>query len=166
MNALLFFKLKTNTKPFALLYGFLFLLIFSCNNQKSPDAEKLEPVKEETAQEQIKKAPVDTATMLNNLQGNWREAEYPFRTAEFTNTRVKFIEEGVEQAPAFEDFSLSNQCPYTVNNIKGAAPASVFLVLPKFKRCEIISVQNDTLTLSGFNTNTRSNYEIVYLKIK
>lgn len=110
-------------------------------------------------------ATVDSDSIVNKLQGAWKEMEYPFRLAHFKNNKVKFTEEGVVEAPKYEEYQILNKCPFKVNNLKNARSNDLFLVMDNAGTCEIIEVSNDTLTLSGFSINTNRDYKIVYNKM-
>ncbi|WP_214653019.1 hypothetical protein [Mucilaginibacter segetis] len=102
---------------------------------------------------------------MAKLQGKWKETEYPFRWVEFKDSTVKFTEEGVAKKPEFEKFKLSAKCPFDVNNIKELKPGDVFIVMDRNQTCQKIDVSDDTLTFSGFSTNTNKDYAIVYKKV-
>ncbi|WP_027377923.1 hypothetical protein [Kaistella palustris] len=104
-------------------------------------------------------------TLAKSLQGKWKEVEYPFRTVEFQNSTVKFVEEGTANDPKFEKYELGTQCPYENTNIK-AGNEKMLLILPEKRVCEQIDLSNDTLTLSGYSTNTNSDYKILYVRAK
>lgn len=109
---------------------------------------------------------IDTIKMIEQLQGKWKEAEYPYRTVEFVRSTVKFVEEGVERKPIFEKFEISENCRFDNNNIKDLKTSDIILSLPESKRCEKLKVSNDTLTFSGFKAYTGEDYNIIYLKLK
>lgn len=146
----------------------LTIILISCNNANDKSTTKDAELK--TNDTLGKKVNGINSTfsdsIINNLQGEWREAEYPFRKAHFKNSTVKFIEEGVAADPEFVEYKISEDCPFEVNNIKNAVSNDLFLVIPASKRCEIIKVFKDSLTLSGFSTNTNRDYKIVYNRIK
>ncbi|HSN59315.1 MAG TPA: hypothetical protein VLR49_00155 [Ferruginibacter sp.] len=151
--------------PSALL---LSMMLLSCNNNK-----------EDSNTENIDTKKTEPASLINNdisaierdsifkiLQGKWKESEYPFRQVQFTNTSVKFIEEGVQAEPTFKEYNISRNCPYKVNNIKNAGTNEMFLVMVEAGTCEILKTSNNTLTLSGFNVSTNSGYNIIYKKLE
>lgn len=119
------------------------------NTKTSPGVENESPV-------------VDQEVLIKKLQGNWREPEYPFRVIVFQDSFVKFLEEGIVEKPRFQKYKISGNCLFEVNNINKIGPDDLFLVLVENKRCEKLKVFNDTLTLSGFNVNTGTEYQIVY----
>ena len=152
---------------FCALGIFITAILISCNNsQETSDTKSSAITNTDTSLEINKNETVtDSNQIIENLQGEWKEPEYPFRRAQFKNTRVKFIEEGLEEEPAFKEYKILKECPYEVNNIKNANPDDVFLVMIKDKTCEIIKISNDNLTLSGYSSNTNNNYKIVYKKM-
>lgn len=107
----------------------------------------------------------DESTLAKSLQGKWREDAYPFRTVEFKDSTVKFVEEGTVNDPKFEKFELGTHCPFENTNIKNS-DSIMLLILPEKIRCEKIYVSNDTLIVSGYSTDTNSDYTILYLKAK
>ena len=160
-------NILTKFKVYAL--GFILTILFiSCNNgNKEAQTKKTESDNNETFQEKKNKlSTTDRDSIIKNLQGEWREIQYPFRLVLFKNTTVKFIEEGVEEKPTFQDFNILQECPFEVNNIKNSRSNSIFLVIVEAKTCEILIVSKDTLTLSGFSTNTNSDYYITYSKVQ
>lgn len=109
---------------------------------------------------------INTNNIIQNLQGKWKETEYPFREAHFDNTTVKFIEEGIADEPAYVEFTISKECPFKVNNKKNAGDDDIFLLMAEARTCEILKVSNDTLTLSGFNVSSNRDYQIMYKKME
>lgn len=146
----------------------LLLLIFSCTNNGSEANDKKAEVKTKnsTTASSSGKSAINRDSISHLLQGKWREAEYPFRLAQFENNQVKFIEEGIAASPAFKEYNISNECPFEVNNISNAGPNDHFLVIPGEGRCEILTLANDTLILGGFSTNTNTGYQIIYQRVK
>lgn len=143
-------------------------LILSCHDGKKETTAKnsaLNP-NDTVQQKSIETAAIDTVSILNNLQGKWKEPAYPFRLAHFKDSTVKFVEEGVVEKPTFKAFRISTQCPFEVNNLKNAGTGDLFLVMLEARACEIVKVSNDTLTLSGFNVNTGSDYNIIYTRVE
>lgn len=108
---------------------------------------------------------VDPGALIQELQGYWRETEYPYRVAEFQDSLVKFIEEGIAEEPKFQEYKISGDCPFEVNNIINIVPEDLILVMIENKTCEKLKVSNDILTLSGFNVNTGTEYQIVYKRV-
>ncbi|GAA5042801.1 hypothetical protein GCM10011506_45670 [Marivirga lumbricoides] len=159
--------MNNKTNYFFLLITFF---IFSCKNQNkendlsnSNENEIIEEQKNETKEE----APtLNKVEIIEQLQGEWKESAYPYRTAEFVNSTVKFIEEGIPNAPEFEPFELSKNCQFDNSNIKDLEANDIILILPENKRCEKLSISEDTLILYGYSTNTKDNYEILYLREK
>jgi len=148
----------------------LSVLLISCNNQ-SKESElhssehsgilskgKQEPIIEEVI--------IDKPKIIGQLQGRWKEIEYPYRTAEFASSTVKFVEEGTQSKAKFEIFELSDNCQFDNNNIRDLKSGDMILLLPETNRCEKLKISNDTLTFSGFSTNSKEDYKIIYLKIK
>jgi hypothetical protein len=146
----------------------LTISLISCSNTKKEADAKIPQLdnKEASQEKQSVTAKIDSDSIINKLQGKWKESEYPFRVAHFDNTTVKFIEEGTEKEPAFSEFKISKNCPFDVNNIKNAQSNDMFLVVAEAKSCEILEVSNRTLTLSGFNVSTGHDYKIVYSKVE
>ena len=155
-------KCKTHTA-----FLFVIMLVVACNNGNDKGADEIPAVPGKTTATQTKNQTkaTDTDSIIAKLQGAWKEPEYPFRLAEFKDSMVKFTEEGVIEPPAFKEFRIAQECAFEVNNLKNAKPDDLFLVMPKAKTCDIIKVYNDTLTLSGFNTSSNSNYTITYTKV-
>lgn len=148
----------------------LVVLIISCKNQNTenelPNSENNEIVKNENQETKIEKTKIDKPKIIEQLQGKWKEHEYPYRTAEFVRSTVKFVEEGMENKPRFEKFEISEACQFDNNNIRDIQSSDVILTLSEASRCEKLKVSNDTLILSGFSTNTNDDYDIIYLKLK
>lgn len=148
----------------------LVVLIISCKNQNTenelPNSENNKIVKNENQETKIEKTKIDKPKIIEQLQGKWKEYEYPYRTAEFVRSTVKFVEEGTESKPRFEKFEISEACQFDNNNIRDIQPSDVILTLSEASRCEKLKVSNDTLILSGFSTNTNDDYDIIYLKLK
>lgn len=141
----------------------LVVFIISCKNQnKESESINSEQKDAVTKEKEIK---IDTIKIIEELKGKWKENEYPYRTAEFVNSKVKFIQEGMVNEPKFETFQLSLDCQFDNTNIRDIKSGDIILTLPENKRCEKIKVSNDTLTLSGFSGNTNDEYKIIYLKI-
>lgn len=142
-------------------------LLISCNNgEKDDNPETTESNNIEFIKEKNNDNPTfDSDSIFEKLQGEWKEIEYPFRRAHFKNSTVKFIEEGVVEEPTFQEFKISKDCPFEVNNRKNASSNDIFLVMAQARTCEIIKVPNDSLILSGFNVSTNSDYNIIYRKV-
>lgn len=152
-------------KIFAL--GFLLTnLLLSCKNVKEESGTYNPEINTtETSQDLENEISTgDREVIIKKLQGDWKEPEYPFRVAQFNDTLVKFIEEGVVEEPEFQEYKISTACPFEVNNIKNVAPDDIILVLVEAGTCEKLQVSNNTLILSGFSVNTGSEYRIVYKK--
>jgi len=148
----------------------LSVFLISCNNQNQesevPGSEENEILSKGKQEIKIEETKIDKSGTIKLLQGKWKENEYPYRTVEFLNSTVKFLEEGTQNKPEFERFELSEDCQFDTNNIRDLKSGDVILSLPENSRCEKLKVSNDTLTLSGFSTNTNKDYNIRYLKIK
>lgn len=160
-------KFKIMYKKFSSFLIILILLVISCKNQNNGN-ELLVPEEKNAVKEDltIDTLNLDITKITDQLQGKWRENEYPHRTAEFMNSTVKFVEEGIQSKPAFEKFAVGQDCQFSNNNIKDLKAGTIILNLPESNRCEKLKVSNDTLILSGFSTNTNKDYNIVYLKTK
>ncbi len=146
----------------------LTLILVSCNSRtEEAKTENIEIKNADTTRAMHTELPtLNRDSIVNILQGKWKETEYPFRLAHFKNNTVKFIEEGVADEPTFKAYNISQQCPYRVDNIKKERVGEMFLVIAAAGTCEILTISNDTLTLSGFNVSAKSNYKIFYKKIK
>lgn len=144
----------------------LTMMLFSCkNNEGDVTLEDIEINEADTTREMNSEiSAIERENIIENLQGKWKETEYPFREAHFVNTTVKFIEEGVAEEPAFREYTISKDCPFEVNNIKNAGDDDIFIIIPGTSTCEIINVSGDTLTLTGFNVSSNSDYHIIYKK--
>lgn len=151
-----------------LLLFIVFALLTSCKNQSTENESTLPEIKDTasmmTNETNLKPVIIDTAKIAEQLQGKWKEIEFPYRTADFKNSTVKFIEEGTVNPPKFEKFEVSAECPFDNNNIRNLSPSDIILTLEENQRCEKLEVSGDTLRLSGFSTNTNEDYNIVYLK--
>lgn len=148
----------------------LIALIASCKSQNkennSSNSTQDEILVEEIQETKIEDTKIDKIKITEQLQGKWKEIEYPYRTAEFVRSTVKFVEEGTVNPPKFEKFEVSEDCQFDNNNIRDLKSGDVILTLPETTRCEKLMVSNDTLTLSGFSTNSNEDYHIIYLKLK
>ncbi|WP_373550053.1 hypothetical protein [Haliscomenobacter sp.] len=148
----------------------LMVFIVSCKNKNRenelPNSEQNELLRKENQENEIEKIKMAKSKTMEQLQGKWKEIEYPYRTAEFVSSTVKFVEEGTENKPKFENFEVSENCHFDNNNIRDLKSGDIILTLPETKRCEKLKVSNDTLTLSGFSTNNNGDYNIIYKKLK
>jgi len=148
----------------------LIIFIVSCKHQgnenKPNNSKQKEIITEEKHETKIEISTMDTIKIVEQLQGKWKEAEYPYRTVAFVKSNVKFVEEGTERKPIFEKFEISANCRFDNNNIRDLKTSDIILSLPETKRCEKLKISNDTLTFSGFKPYTGKDYNIVYLKIK
>lgn len=108
---------------------------------------------------------LDTQALIEDLQGVWREPDYPFNRVEFRNSTVKMVEEGVAEPAQFRSFNLAHHCPYEVNNMQNSHPADTILIIDDMGRCEKLSLRGDTLILSGFNSHTGSDYATEFIAI-
>ena len=147
--------------PNFIIVALLAVTLFSCKDKENEltDTETETPAAETTVPETVS---IDTGTLIENLQGKWKEAEYPYRTAEFKGAEVKFVEEGVVDPPKFEAYQVATTCPGMEENANNSTPDAVYFYLPQNKLCQKISVDDETLTLSG----TTQDYKIVYQKEK
>ena len=147
----------------------LTVMLVSCTNGKQEDVvDDKEPSGNAEIPGQINNDlnTINTNNIIQNLQGKWKETEYPFRQVHFVNNTVKFIEEGIADELAFVEYTISKDCPFEVNNLKNAGDDDIFLVMAEAGTCEILKVSNDTLTLSGFNVSSKSDYQIIYKKVE
>ncbi len=146
----------------------LTVFIFSCKNENKTNdlqnSQNSEIVKEEKKVTKEEVSNPDNAKIIEQLQGKWKENEYPFRTAEFKNSTVKFIEEGIPNEPEFEKFEISQNCQFDNSNIQDLKLTDIILILPEKKFCQKLAVSKDTLILSGYSTNSSKEYKITYLK--
>ncbi|WP_192349925.1 hypothetical protein [Algoriphagus sp. Y33] len=149
-------RLKSN--PILII---LIVLILSCKNQNKENGSSSHQQYEIAEKDN---QGIEKDKIIEQLQGKWKEIEYPYRTAEFEESTVKFVEEGTQYNPKFEKFEVAENCQFDNNNIRDLKPNDVILTLPETARCEKLMVSNDTLTLSGFSTNTNEDYTIIYLK--
>lgn len=155
---------KSVTAPMLILS----LVLFSCQKSGTkepvihPDSQAVHTT--EVSATENNTSDNEQRILSTSLAGKWKETTYPYRTAEFTGSTVKFVEEGTEHDPQFEKYELGNHCKFENNNIKETR--SVLLILPEARRCEQIAVSGDTLTLSGYSTNTKDDYKITYVRIK
>tara|TARA_R110002049_G_scaffold267392_1_gene443696 strand:- start:141 stop:605 length:465 start_codon:yes stop_codon:yes gene_type:complete len=143
----------------------LIVLIASCKSQNKENNSS-NSTQDEILVEEIQETKIDKIKITEQLQGKWKEIEYPYRTAEFVRSTVKFVEEGTVNPPKFEKFEISEDCQFDNNNIRDLKSGDVILTLPETTKCEKLMVSNDTLTLSGFSTNSNDDYHIVYLKLE
>ena len=159
-------KYQHNHKLNISIFFILFIaLLVSCENNNEESAvngdkkdEQTVITKNEISENQINK-------IVENLQGEWKEPEYPFRRAEFKNQTVKFTEEGVLEEPRFKKFQIAAECPFNTNNIRNLKPDDILLVIPEDERCEKLHLSNDTLLLSGYSVTTKYDYQIIYKKV-
>jgi len=157
-----------NKKQF--LLGLLLVCVFACKDATKKSDEHQSP-KNESAIEQTDDE-ANFSSLLNkdevvkNIQGKWKESEYPYRMMEISGQEVKFTEEGVVEPPTFKAFEISNKCPFQVNNIKEVDKNTIILSLTEEQRCEKLKIENETLILSGYSTNTEADYKIVYKKME
>lgn len=146
-----------------ILFIYLIISFISCKDQNK--GSELSNSEQNSAEMKDKRdIKIDKAQIIENLQGKWKEIEYPYRTVDFENSTVKFVEEGTLDKPRFQKFAISTNCRFDNNNIRDVRSRELILTLPNKNRCEKLKVSNDTLTLSGFSTNTNSEYKIIYLK--
>lgn len=147
----------------------LTVFVISCKNpnkeNESNNSKQNEVVAEEKQDNKTETSKIDTVKITEQLQGKWKESEYPYRTAEFVGSTVKFVEEGTKNKPVFEKFEIPENCEFDNNNIKDLKPGDIILSLPETKRCEKLKVSNDTLTLSGYKAYTNKDYNIIYVKV-
>ncbi|WP_068593520.1 hypothetical protein [Cochleicola gelatinilyticus] len=149
------------------VYILLILLMCACNEKASEKrVNTLETTSEATPlkNSETPTGKVNATQIQKQLQGVWKEAEYPFRKVEFKDWMVKLTEEGVSGSSTFETYALAGSCRFANTNIKDVTPTTLLLTLTESERCEKMNLTDTTLTLSGFNTSSNANYEIVYLK--
>jgi hypothetical protein len=146
----------------------LSILLIACdtNREEANTENTVEKTNADSSPKMNNDPAIDTDSIVNVLQGKWKETEYPYRLAHFENTTVKFVEEGVAEEPTFKEYTISNHCPFEVNNIKNAGAKELFLIMPGAKTCEILKLSGDTLLLNGFNVSTNSDYNIIYKKLE
>ena len=145
----------------------LSILVLSCTHQnKENNATQQQTRTKEKLETSMAIPETERMKIMDHLQGKWKEAAYPYRTAEFLHSTVQFIEEGTENKPVFEKFEISENCPFDNNNIKDIKTGEIMLSLPETKRCEKLKIAGDTLILHGFSANTGEDYNILYLRLK
>ncbi|WP_335966740.1 hypothetical protein [Galbibacter sp. PAP.153] len=136
----------------------LAILLVSCKNKTSEaDSGNNKSIK-------VERTDIQSSEIIKRLQGSWKEAEYPFRKVEFKNSTVKFTEEGLSEAPRFKAFKIYAECPFDNNNIQNVKPTDTIISITEDKHCEKLKISNNTLTLSGYNATTKSDYEMEYKK--
>lgn len=142
-------------------------IFFSCKDAKEFNLSEPSELKTDDSHKEVENeiSVVETVSIIQRLQGNWKESEYPFRVAQFQGSLVKFIEEGFVEEPRFQEYKISGNCPFEVNNINNIGPEDLILVLIENNRCEKLKVTNDTLTLSGLNASMGAEYHIVYNRV-
>lgn len=143
-------------KTIHLVLVIILAFITACEEKKDLSGEintnEIEEIQQDSSQ-------ADTNLLIEELQGSWREPEYPFRRAEFKDSTVKFTEEGVIEPPTFKPYKISNECPFLSNS---PANDETYFVNPENEICEKISVRDDTLTFKG----VESDYTIVYERME
>ena len=146
----------------------LSILFTACDtNREEANTEKnVEKTNADSSSKMNNNPTIDMDRIVNVLQGKWKETEYPYRLAHFENTTVKFVDEGVAEEPTFKEYTISNHCPFEVNNIKNPGANELFLIMPGAKTCESLKLSGDTLILNGFNVTTNSDYNIIYKKVE
>jgi len=94
--------MKLNKYAFILL---MLTLLLSCKEKENNESISNQN-NSQTKEIQIENdsPSIDTTEIIKKLQGMWKEAEYPYRRAQFRNSTVKFVEEGVPENPAFKKF--------------------------------------------------------------
>tara|TARA_R110002020_G_scaffold314192_2_gene529446 strand:+ start:291 stop:770 length:480 start_codon:yes stop_codon:yes gene_type:complete len=158
-----------NSKQYFIVLA-VFVVLLSCKNKTTSSKEK-EPTINETVVEESKGAinqssNLDKDQIIKNLQGKWKEPEYPFRSVEIREQEAKFTEEGVVEEPKFRAFEISSKCPFEVNNIKNTTYSDIIFIITEKERCEKLKITDSTLIFSGYSTNTEKGYEIVYNKVE
>ena len=150
----------------SLIHGFVFSILFlSCQDHRhghvgTPE-EKIDSLKSPS-----KIFEINQDSIVQLLQGKWKEPVYPFRCAEFRGATVKFIEEGVPGNTDFTAFEILDTCRFATNNTRNAKPGDLFMVIDKSSRCEILHVSGEQFTFSGYNPSSNENYVILYKKEK
>lgn len=152
-----------NVKFYVLGSLCLLFILFSCKEQTQPKESALES-KEVDQENEIRISNLDHDSIIGILQGKWKEIEYSFRLADFNNSTVKFTDEGMVDEPTYQEFKISQECPFEVNNIKNAGSNDIFLAMVQAGTCEIVKASSEALILSGFSINSNSDYSIIYLK--
>lgn len=146
------------------------ILIISCTNQSSdstPDESKTDPTENDILEVTGIEIPdIDTLALIQSMQGEWREPEYPFNRVEFKNTTVRMVEEGEAEPSVFRPFSISHHCPYDVSNMVESQVTDTILVIEGANRCEKLSFFQDSLILSGYNPHSQSIYRIDYIRVQ
>lgn|SRR5690606_27808029 len=109
---------------------------------------------------------LDTAELIQHLQGVWRDPEYPFNRVEFQTSTLKMVEEGVAEPARFQPFTLGHRCPHDVTNMDNAQPNDTILIWEESNRCEKLTIQADTLVLSGYNPHSETMYSMDYVRVQ
>lgn len=144
----------------------LLVVLISCKNETEVSRSEGLKIDDTGTSQELELDRSEIKAVVEALQGKWKESEYPFRQAEFKASRVKFVEEGVAEAPEFQKYRISEACPFEVNNMKNVGPDDLILALVESETCEKLKISKNTLTLSGFNTSTGSEYRIVYGRVQ
>lgn len=142
------------------------MLVACTSNTEGGNRENIKIDSAGSPVENESEVSIDTASIIQKLQGEWKETVYPFRRAHFQESKVKFTEEGIAEQPSFREYKISDKCTFEVNNTKNAKPSDIFLVLVETKACEILNISKDTLILSGFSANTNTDYKIIYQRVQ
>lgn len=143
----------------------IFISIISCKGKDSENVDtNIDSTNTETTTKNKSESNINITEIIENLQGEWKEKDYPFRSVIFEGYKIKFIEEGVSEDLVFKKYKITNECIYKTNNIKNISPQDLILIIPEDERCEKINISKDTLIFSGFNVSSGSDYKIVYIK--
>lgn len=109
---------------------------------------------------------LDTVKLIQLLQGVWRDTEYPYNRAEFQQSTLKMVEEGVAEPARFQSFTLGHRCPHDVPNMEKIQLNDTILIWEESDRCEKLTIRSDTLTLSGYNAHSETMYSMDYVRIQ
>ncbi len=132
---------------------FFFLGIMACRNGKESKWDNSDgiPISVDAKEENV----LNFDSLVDKLQGEWKEPKYPFRRVIFKNNQVKFIEEGVIEPPKFREYQLANSC----GEYKSKTSKNIYFYISGKKRCEVIEIIADSLKISGAGQD----YNILYL---
>lgn len=151
-------------KKFICLFA-IGLSLVGCKNSN----EKTELSSKVSVEEPITTEPKEVLTeaendsikiMTDELQGVWKRTTYPYDELVFRPNQVKFIQgEGAAEPAVFEPLEISGTCPFETVRL-GAPLSGLYIIREKYKTCEVIRIENDTLKLS----NAKMDYTIPYVR--
>ncbi|WP_019504623.1 hypothetical protein [Pleurocapsa sp. PCC 7319] len=150
----------------------ILLLLSACeSNQQTANTEKSVNSEQETNTTNNSLTNRDEATQeiddfLAALQGRWKRTTYPYGTVEYKGNEVKFVAgEGAAEPPQFQQFRLSDSCPYSTDK-EQIATYPYFTVSEENRTCESIKLNKDFLSIAIKGTTPGSAAgEIVYARM-